>query len=410
MNTRFPIQETSQQTILYYVLFFVLLFLFQNCSTEVQFDKIDPPIPINKSLSSILIKDCSFNGSVISHESRVNAFLESAVPYGQLCSSQERVCNNGTLSGSFAYASCSSGSPQACLFDGKTIHHGGKIKAYLTSAVSYGQLCSSQEEERVCNNGTLSGSFAYASCSSGSPQACLFDGKTIPHGGKINAYLTSAVPYGQLCSSQERVCNNGTLSGSFAYASCNQPIANPSGCGTSHLNTFSNPPTSGLCNLGSASTVSWTTNGNHGVFNWTCGNDHCRAFSPDCPSSMTWTVGQFSCSGSNGGVTTNYFSVNNPYPGNKGSATYSCSMQGSWTGPTSATCEQNTPQRCRLPTTFIWGSCQADTNAQDTKYSHNSTYTLSDTTAGNWLGPGTGSSTWKCNNGNWTIINATCSP
>ncbi len=164
MNTRFPIQETSQQTILYYVLFFVLLFLFQNCSTEVQFDKIDPPIPINKSLSSILIKDCSFNGSVISHESRVNAFLESAVPYGQLCSSQERVCNNGTLSGSFAYASCSSGSPQACLFDGKTIPHGGKIKAYLTSAVPYGRLCSSQEEERVCNNGTLSGSFAYAAC------------------------------------------------------------------------------------------------------------------------------------------------------------------------------------------------------------------------------------------------------
>jgi hypothetical protein len=228
MNTRFPIQETSQQTILYYVLFFVLLFLFQNCSTEVQFDKIDPPTPINKSLSSILIKDCSFNGSVISHESRVNAFLESAVPYGQLCSSQERVCNNGTLSGSFAYASCSSGSPQACLFDGKTIPHGGKIKAYLTSAVPYGQLCSSQEQERVCNNGTLSGSFAYASCSSGSPQACLFDGQTIPHGGKINAYLTSAVPYGQLCSSQERVCNNGTLSGSFAYASCSS--GSPQAC------------------------------------------------------------------------------------------------------------------------------------------------------------------------------------
>ncbi len=192
------------------------------------------------------------------------------------------------------------------------------------------------------------------------------------------------------------------------------PIVNPGACGSSHLQTFSSPPSSGLCNSGSASSVSWTTNGNHGVFNWTCSNggsnDYCRAFSPDCPSSVTWKVGQYSCSASNGGAATNYFSVNNPYPGNKGSATYSCSIQGSWTGPTSSTCEQSLPPSCRLPTSFAWGSCQADTNAQNTEYPDNSTYSISDTISGNWPGPGTGSSTWKCNNGQWVVISSTCSP
>jgi hypothetical protein len=44
----------------------------------------------------------------------------------------------------------------------------------------------------------------------------------------VTAYLASSVPSGQTCKNQARTCSNGTLSGTYAYASCSVQVASGS--------------------------------------------------------------------------------------------------------------------------------------------------------------------------------------
>ena len=64
--------------------------------------------------------------------------------------------------------------------------------------------------------------------SGGSAGSCTFSGKTIASGSSLTAYLASSVPSGQTCSSQVRSCSNGTLSGTYANASCSVQVASGS--------------------------------------------------------------------------------------------------------------------------------------------------------------------------------------
>jgi Right handed beta helix region len=50
--------------------------------------------------------------------------------------------------------------------------------------------------------------------------SCSFDGKTIASGSTVTAYQASSVAPGNLCISQTRACSDGTLSGTYTYASC----------------------------------------------------------------------------------------------------------------------------------------------------------------------------------------------
>ncbi len=161
---------------------------------------------------------CLFNGQNIAHSATVVAYASSTVGYGQTCASQTRTCNNGILSGSFGFASCSPGAPASCSFNGQSIAHGQSVTGFLSSTVSYGSSCSS--ETRTCNNGTLTGSYNYSSCSVSTASACYFNGQTVPHGGSVYAYASSSVPYGYSCSGEYRTCNNGSLSGSYGTSSC----------------------------------------------------------------------------------------------------------------------------------------------------------------------------------------------
>ncbi len=163
-------------------------------------------------------RSCTFNGQTIAHGGTVTAFATSTVAYGQTCSSQVRTCNDGTLSGSYIYANCSAGSPASCNFNGQTISHGGVVTAYAAPTVPFGSSCAAQT--RVCNDGYLSGSYSYSSCSANSASACNFNGQSIPHGGSVTAYASGTVPFGQSCSAETRWCNNGSLSGSYGAASC----------------------------------------------------------------------------------------------------------------------------------------------------------------------------------------------
>ena len=74
--------------------------------------------------------------------------------------------------------------------------------------------------KRTCNNGVLSGTYPKTKAATSSPP----NGCALPWGGNINngesrtAYQRSAVPFGEQCIFETRVCNNGTLSGSYSNA------------------------------------------------------------------------------------------------------------------------------------------------------------------------------------------------
>lgn len=59
------------------------------------------------------------------------------------------------------------------------------------------------------------------------PASCVFNGKTIASGSSVTAFRASSVPYGSTCASESRLCTNGVLSGSFAYASCSVEAPKP---------------------------------------------------------------------------------------------------------------------------------------------------------------------------------------
>lgn len=170
---------------------------------------------------------CLFNGQTLDHDASVVGFLTSQVPFGQNCKQEARSCSNGALSGSYTFASCAVGAPAACLFNGRTIAHGATIPAaFQNSTVPFGQNC--KQEPRTCNNGVLTGSYQAPSCTVGIAASCTFNSQSIAHGQSVPAFLNSAVTFGMKCSQQPRVCNNGALSGSYTFASCN--VGAPASC------------------------------------------------------------------------------------------------------------------------------------------------------------------------------------
>ncbi len=178
---------------------------------------------------------CTFNGKTITSGSSVTAYQSSTVPYGSTCASQSRKCTNGSLSGSYAYASCSVAAPLSCTFTESntgappgiavpplsksvTVASGSSVTVYQNYEVAYGQSCVSQT--RTCTNGSLSGSYVNPSCRVAPPASCTFSGNTVASGSSVTAYQSVIVPYGYSCLSQTRTCTNGTLSGSYTYPSC----------------------------------------------------------------------------------------------------------------------------------------------------------------------------------------------
>jgi hypothetical protein len=163
---------------------------------------------------------CSFNGQSIAHGQSVTAYPASSVPFGQSCAPTTRTCNNGLLSGSGPFATCNVGAAKSCVLNGRTYAHGESVKMFTTSTVAFGQTCTSQT--RTCNDGTMSGTAAFASCNPDAPASCLFNGQTVAHGQSVAAYSATSVPNGQSCSAvmESRMCSNGSLSGSFPNSSC----------------------------------------------------------------------------------------------------------------------------------------------------------------------------------------------
>lgn len=172
---------------------------------------------------------CSLYGQTVPHGGSIQAFQSSSVSSGS-CVSQSRVCSNGTLSGTYQYLSC----VRNCSFNGAEVGHGSSVQAFAASSVPNGSTCVSQQ--RQCSDGTLSGSYAYSSCSvqpaapSGTA-SCEFDGRLVLHGDSVTAYSTDIAPYGTTCLAYDelRTCNNGNLSGSFRFSFCTREVDNCTG-------------------------------------------------------------------------------------------------------------------------------------------------------------------------------------
>ncbi len=86
-------------------------------------------------------------------------------------------------------------------------------------------VCSPGEGGSDSGSGSSSGSDAARDSSHDAPDAsnpasCSFDGQTVASGASVTAYQASSVPAGSVCVSQQRVCTDGVLSGTFANAAC----------------------------------------------------------------------------------------------------------------------------------------------------------------------------------------------
>jgi Tfp pilus assembly protein PilV len=110
---------------------------------------------------------------------------------------------------------------------GATVTDTNFVVAYQASTVVSPASCVS--ETRTCSSGTLSGSYANASCSVITAQDCTAPwGATVADGSSVTAYL-DATPTSS-CTSESRTCSAGTLSGSYTNQSC---TVTPVTCGTS---------------------------------------------------------------------------------------------------------------------------------------------------------------------------------
>ena len=236
------------------------------------------PTPVPTATPTPVPLNCSFNGQTVLHNSSVVAYQTFAVPFGSSCQSQSRTCLNGVLSGSNPYSSCRVEPPMGCTFNGQAIAHGGSVTAYRNATVPFGSTCEAPET-RVCNNGTLSGSYTAPGCNVQSARSCTFNGQTVPHGGSIKGYSVFMFQfYGfGTCeqNSKMKTCNDGTLSDpSYSYLTCVDAAPPASLCGFSHDPTrtyYKNPPDpSGLCGYGTPSTISVVEDA---VYIWTCSDD-----------------------------------------------------------------------------------------------------------------------------------------
>lgn len=204
-------------------------FLFQNCSqSKIAVDDIaskysSSALSCNGSACVVEPVKCVFNGKELATGQSVETFLTSTVAYGATCTSEQRTCQDGALSGTYSFATCDVDVPAACLFNGQTIKHGDSIAAFNNSTVPYGTSCA--PEFRKCENGTLSGQARFATCDVGAAMACLFNGQTIKHGASVVGFQSSSVAYDKTCVNESRVCTNGVLSGQNAFASCSPDAA-----------------------------------------------------------------------------------------------------------------------------------------------------------------------------------------
>jgi hypothetical protein len=179
-------------------------------------------VPVGVSVAS-----CSCGlpwGGSLSPGQSATVYANASEPCHGSCSAQTRTCQCSTtgicaLSGSYTNQSCG---VQACLPCnlpwGGQIGDSQSVYAYASSSVGCGSSCSGQY--RSCDNGNLSGSYGAQSCSAEPCPCNLPWGGQISNGQTATAYANPSVSCGSSCTSENRICSNGYLTGSYTNTSC----------------------------------------------------------------------------------------------------------------------------------------------------------------------------------------------
>jgi len=213
----------SKHFLLFALLVLSLFSLFGSCSIEPEQYEVETT---RREPSNCTLAD----DTEIKHGAQFVGYEESAVANGQTCKSRIQTCNDG-ITGDYRYSSCNVAASNACIFNGQIIESGSSVVAYSSETIEYAGQCSTISEPRYCDNGTLSGSFAYSTCTPKSPNDCFYrdpdnNSATILSGNSVVAYKYNSVAYNAQCSGfsdendEARVCTNGALSGSFSYLVC----------------------------------------------------------------------------------------------------------------------------------------------------------------------------------------------
>lgn len=145
---------------------------------------------------------------------------------------------NGVLSGTYQFPNCQSLAPSmACTFNGAQMTAATKVVAYNVSQATATTSC--QSAVRTClTNGTLDGTFAYASCvpytapggSTPPPVAgssCTLDKTTVASGQSEYFWIKKITDAGTDCTREVRTCTSGVFGGNpeAKFTECTQTAA-----------------------------------------------------------------------------------------------------------------------------------------------------------------------------------------
>ncbi len=187
--------------------------------------------PYNIPYSVVAPLNCTFNGNTVLNGASVTAYQASTVPYGSSCVSQPRTCSNGTLSGSYAYSSCTV-QPQpaptcSVTFNPSTINQGqsstmswsstnitGSNTFYINNVGYVGASGSASVAPSVTTNytGTVTNSSGTATCPASLTVNCT------PSGTNSCSDSTHVV---DSCGTAVQTCTGGlTCSSGVCAASC----------------------------------------------------------------------------------------------------------------------------------------------------------------------------------------------
>lgn len=207
----------------------------QSCDGEVdgkvnkiavscQYGTIQPignGVKISRECSKGIPKNCTTPWwTNVEHGKSVTAYNVAGAAFGWNCDSESRMCNDGTLEGSYQYQTCTLGQAVGCNSPCGTADHGGKITSYTQWSVARGngETCSTSQIVSTCNNGKLSPTPAdFCNCKVEQPLNCVGpNGENVSHFGYLTLYKFASVPGRpedgiDECPREVRQCVNGVL-------------------------------------------------------------------------------------------------------------------------------------------------------------------------------------------------------
>jgi hypothetical protein len=167
--------------------------------------------------SNCVVQDAQNQSITIPHGSQRDFYTTATVPFGSDCNATATKrtvsCNNGTPSmlTTALFSTCAAQPGANCRGpDNSNILHNDKKVYYSATTASGGMTCAQLSQERVCFNGSLSGTatFTHAACSD--PAACVHLGQSLTEGQTLQFFVSSTPNSAGECSGKVFTCARNT--------------------------------------------------------------------------------------------------------------------------------------------------------------------------------------------------------